>query len=104
MHVFFFIIQVTRISSLNKDGMPELWELMEKFHDTMTTSNELQRKRQLQKKIWMWSFIQNNIMDMFKTHPAVQNLILNVEQEVMKGVITPGSGADLLLTKFIKDS
>jgi hypothetical protein len=41
---------------------------------------------------------------MFKTHPAVQNLILNVEQEVMKGVITPGSGADLLLTKFIKDS
>lgn len=96
--------EVTRISSLNKDGIPELWELMEKFHDTMTTSNELQRKRQLQKKIWMWSFIQNNIMDMFKIHPAVQNLILNVEQEVMKGVITPGSGADLLLTKFIKDS
>lgn len=96
--------EVTRISSLNKDGIPELWELMEKFHVTMTTSNELHRKRQLQKKIWMWSFIQNNIMDMFKTHPAVQNLILNVEQEVMKGVITPGSGADLLLTKFIKDS
>lgn len=70
----------------------------------MMESNELQRKRQLQKKIWMWSFIQNNIMDMFKTHPAVQNLIKDVEEEVMKGEITPGTGADLLLTKFIKES
>ncbi|CAG2246298.1 argK [Mytilus edulis] len=96
--------EVTRISSVNKEGIPELWDLMENFQTVMMESNELQRKRQLQKKIWMWSFIQNNIMDMFKTHPAVQNLIKNVEEEVMKGEITPGTGADLLLTKFIKES
>lgn len=96
--------EVTRISSLTKDGIPELWDLMEKFHVIMTESSELQRKRQLQKKIWMWSFIQNNIMDMFKSHPAVHDQILTVEQEVMKGVITPGAGADLLLHKFIKES
>lgn len=95
-------MQVKRISALTKDGVPELWETMDKYHSIMLDSNELHRKRQLQKRIWMWSFIQNNIMDMFKSHSAVQSLIEGVENDVMEGEITPGTGADLLLSEFIK--
>ncbi|CAH1777511.1 unnamed protein product [Owenia fusiformis] len=95
--------KVTRISSLTKEGVPELWDMMMSYHDAMLTSGEMEHKREKQHKIWMWNHIKENIMDLFKQHPFVKSQIADLEYKVSLGAITPGLAADILMNAFIKD-
>lgn len=95
--------QVLRISSLTKEGIPDLWMTMESYKTSVLQAGEFWHKRKKQHKIWMWNYIKDHIMDLFKKHPAVGNIIEEVEEKVERGQVTPGQGADLLLEVFIKD-
>lgn len=95
--------QVLRISSITKEGIPELWNEMETFKATTLQAGEFWHKRQRQHKVWMWNYLRNHIMDLFMKHPAVQGLVQEVEDKVARGETTPGRGADLLLREFVKE-
>ena len=92
-----------RISSLTKEGIPELWEKFCEFREIMSRTGDLDRKRASQKKIWMWNYIKDHIMDLFRSHPGVRGRIGVMEDRVSHGVLTPGEAADLLLRDFMKD-
>ncbi|XP_048456979.1 methylmalonic aciduria type A protein, mitochondrial [Rhincodon typus] len=92
--------KVTRVSSKTGEGIPELWEKIEKFKATLLESGELQIKRQKQQKVWMWSLIKENVTEYFCNHPAVRNQIPSIEDKVVSGDITPGLAADILLKAF----
>lgn len=96
--------QVLRMSSVTREGIPEVWEMMGEFNKVMTESNEILHKREKQLKIWMWNYIKDHIMDLFKEHKNIKNKIPEMEEQVVQGLITPGLAADLLLHDFIKDS
>lgn len=91
---------VSRISSLTKEGIPELWAKMKEFRDAMSKYGELEERREKQHKVWMWNHIQNSILQLFKEHPAVRKHIEYLEHMVAKGAMTPGYAADILLRKF----
>ncbi len=93
-------LQVMRISSKTKEGIPELWNKMEEFRDTMGASGHLEITRQKQHTVWMWNQIKDNIMKLFVRNPAVSAAVDKLEQQVSKGVITPGFAADILLQEF----
>ncbi|OWF37250.1 Methylmalonic aciduria type A-like [Mizuhopecten yessoensis] len=95
---------VRRVSSLHNDGIEDLWTMMGTFKNAMIDSKEFSNKRQMQKRIWMWNYIRDNIMDLFRSHKSVKSKITEVERQVVDGVISPGTAADLLLQEFIKDS
>ena len=61
-----------RISSLTKEGLPELWESCEDFKRKMLDAGEFQAKRERQLLVWMWTYISNNLMDVFKSDPDVK--------------------------------
>ena len=44
-------MQVTRISSVTKEGIPELWEKMQEFRKTMVETGLLETKRERQHKV-----------------------------------------------------
>ncbi|GCC32967.1 methylmalonic aciduria type A protein, mitochondrial isoform X1 [Chiloscyllium punctatum] len=92
--------KVTRVSSKTGQGIPELWEEIEKFKATLLESGELQIKRRKQQKVWMWSLIKENITEYFCDHPSVRNQIPSLEDKVVNGDITPGLAADILLKAF----
>ena len=50
----------------------------------------------------MWNHIKDNIMLLFRSHPAILPDIAKLEHQVAKGAITPGYAADILLQKFTK--
>lgn len=100
-HCLFF--QVLRISSLTKEGVPDLWENMLKFNTTVLEAGEFWQKRQKQHKIWMWNYVKDHIMDLFTKHSGVREIITNIEGTVERGEVTPGQGADLLLREFVKE-
>ena len=80
--------------------MEDLWSLMCDFRNKMADSGEMDHKRQRQQKVWMWNQIRENIMVLFKEHPAIANKIGSYEQRVATGTVTPGYAADRLLAEF----
>ncbi|XP_052796687.1 methylmalonic aciduria type A protein, mitochondrial-like [Mya arenaria] len=95
--------QVLRISSLTREGIPELWSDMTKYKTSVQMAGEFTRKREKQHKIWMWNYVRDHIMDLFLKHPSVREVVSEVEEKVASGETTPGKGADILLHRFVKD-
>ena len=96
------IFKVNRVSSRTQEGIPQLWEVIKKFQETMFTSGQLEINREKQYKVWMWNQIRDNVILLFKSHPAVKPKISKLEYLVSKGVMTAGHAADILLTEFKK--
>ncbi|TNM85822.1 hypothetical protein fugu_008093 [Takifugu bimaculatus] len=93
--------KVMRASSQTNEGIPEAWAVMQSYQDAMLASGELQRRRQAQHKVWMWSLIQENVLLHFSNHPGVRGALPQLEEKVTKGAISPGLAADLLLKTFL---
>lgn len=94
--------KVLKASSTTKDGIPEVWEEVEKFFEIMSKSGELHMRREEQHSLWMWNYINFEILELFKKHPAIINNISYYEEQVAKGNITSGLAADDLLNLFLK--
>nr|XP_033795926.1 methylmalonic aciduria type A protein, mitochondrial isoform X2 [Geotrypetes seraphini]XP_033795928.1 methylmalonic aciduria type A protein, mitochondrial isoform X2 [Geotrypetes seraphini]XP_033795936.1 methylmalonic aciduria type A protein, mitochondrial isoform X2 [Geotrypetes seraphini]XP_033795943.1 methylmalonic aciduria type A protein, mitochondrial isoform X2 [Geotrypetes seraphini] len=92
--------QVLRISAKNGEGIVEIWDKMTTFRDLMLTSGELQRRRSRQQSVWMWTLIQEKVLEHFRNHPAIHDQIPLVEEKVLSGLLSPGLAADLLLKAF----
>ncbi|XP_058923358.1 methylmalonic aciduria type A protein, mitochondrial [Kogia breviceps] len=92
--------KVIRISARSGEGIAEMWDAMKEFQDVTLASGELTAKRQKQQKVWMWNLIQENVVEHFRTHPAVREQIPLLEKRVLSGALSPGLAADLLLKAF----
>ncbi|XP_005217554.2 methylmalonic aciduria type A protein, mitochondrial isoform X1 [Bos indicus x Bos taurus] len=92
--------KVIRISAQSGEGITEMWDKMKEFQEVMLVSGELAAKRQKQQKVWMWNLIQENVIEHFRTHPAVREQIPLLEKRVLSGALSPGLAADLLLKAF----
>ncbi len=92
---------VTRISSLDQSGVPELWDTLSQFQHVTFTQGELTARREHQLKLWFWRHIRDHIMGRFQAHPALQRLLPDTERLVMRGLVTPGLAADYMLEAFL---
>ncbi|XP_065544192.1 methylmalonic aciduria type A protein, mitochondrial [Lathamus discolor] len=95
--------KVMRISAKTGEGISDMWDKMTEFRDLTLRSGELIAKRRKQQKVWMWNLIQENMLEHFRSHLAVKDKIPLLEEKVLRGVLSPGLAADLLLKAF-KDS
>eukprot|EP00794_Sanderia_malayensis_P007510 gene7510-8343_t len=96
--------KVQRISSLANDGLVKAWDTMLEYHSIMLESGNLEQTRKNQYRVWMWNHIRDNIMDRFRKHPRVKEIVKVKEMQVVNEIITPGMAADSLLSIFIADS
>ncbi|RUS73070.1 hypothetical protein EGW08_019167 [Elysia chlorotica] len=92
--------RVTKVSSLEKTGIPELWDLTQEFRQLRLESGELLATRRKQLRLWLASHVKDHIMARFQQHPRVHALLPKMEKMVMDGHITPGLAADYLLEVF----
>ncbi|KAG1710485.1 Methylmalonic aciduria type A, mitochondrial [Nymphon striatum] len=96
--------KVKRVSSVTKTGLIELWDEIEDFRDIMIENNQLHQRRSQQRRVWMWNYINENILELFRNHPSIKESISNLEKDVISGKIMPGNAADLLISKFLDNS
>lgn len=89
-----------RVSSKTGFGIKELWDKMCKYREMVGKSGELRTKRSRQMRVWMWNHIRERIMEVFWQQPDVMEKLPKLENLVMKGLITPGLAADILLDCF----
>ena len=77
--------------------MAEFWAEIERHHQVMGASGELEANRRKQALDWMWSMIESGLHQLFKHHPAVHAALPGLSCAVAEGRTTPGAAAHLLL-------
>jgi len=92
--------KVLKISSRTKEGIPELWNVLQEFHKKMIQTGELFETRRKQQRIWMWNHITQHIIQVFRNDPRVNIHIQEMERQVESGLVTPGQAAETLLHYF----
>jgi LAO/AO transport system kinase len=79
---------VLKISGLRGIGLDELWENIEEHHRVFAETGELDDIRRHQRIKWMWSMIEDKLMDAVKTHPQVRGCLPRIREEVEAGTTT----------------
>ena len=88
---------VLTASALTGAGVPELWNQVERFHEAMTASGELQARRRRQAVDWMWSLIDTELRARFRHHRAVRESLDRLTEAVRRGTVEPSAAARELL-------
>lgn len=98
--------EVRLCSSVEGEGVAEVWQRMTEFREKMVECGELEARRRRQHLRWMWSYVEERLLMMARdigNNAAIEEL----EQKVREDLISPGAGADAviqLLLEKIKSS
>lgn len=92
--------KVILTSAAEKTGIDDLWKLLLEYQDTMLEHNEFYSKRENQLKSWFWTHLKENFLDMLLSKPYIKKKLELLEDEVIKGNITPGQASDLIIKDF----
>jgi len=81
-------------------GLDELWQKIEEHRIKLTETGELDEKRRGQRIRWMWAVAENRLVDAFTSHPAVADLIPEMQRTVADATLSPSLAAERLLHAF----
>ena len=88
---------VLTVSALQKEGMAEFWENVDKYRDTLAATGEFEEKRRRQSLAWMWQLIEAGLHEQFRANPGVQESLSRLSASVENGLTTPAAAARALL-------
>lgn len=93
-------VEALAVSALTEDGLPELWATVLAHREALTQSGTLSAQRREQQRRWMWSMIEERLLDAFRSSEPVRGRIANLEAAVDAGETTPSLAANALLAEF----
>lgn len=93
--------KVTTCSSVEKNGIPEVWNIIMEHIDFTKASAYFQNHRNEQSKYWMYETINEQIKTRFYQNEKIRNILDLTEEKVLKGEISSFVGASLLLDEFL---
>ena len=88
---------VLTVSALQKEGMAEFWENVDKYRDTLAATGEFEEKRRRQSLAWMWQLIEAGLHEQFRANPGVQESLSRLSASVENGLTTSAAAARALL-------
>ena len=91
---------VVTCSGLTGDGLDDLWGRILGHRSAMTASGEWEDRRRGQQLAWMWSMVEDRLLDSLRRDPAVLELLRTAEADVLEGRTTPAAAAERLLDAF----
>ncbi|OOZ37883.1 methylmalonyl Co-A mutase-associated GTPase MeaB [Solemya velesiana gill symbiont] len=94
-------VPVKTCSALKGRGIPEAWELIGEYRNTLGESGELEERRATQAKAWMWSETAENLVAVLRDDDCLKQRIPKLEREVMEGRIPATLAAAELLELFL---
>lgn len=76
------------VSSLEKTGLQDVWEMILKFKETMVESGYWDVRRQHQTKDWFHSMIHDQLIESFFAQPGRKETVKQLEDELLAGNVT----------------
>jgi len=89
--------EVLLCAGLTGEGIPEIWERIEKFYAVLAPKGVITRRRQEQSLDWLAALIEDELQRRFYHDPRVKARLADVRQAVMRGDITAVRAAESLL-------
>ncbi|MEN8163241.1 MAG: methylmalonyl Co-A mutase-associated GTPase MeaB [Acidobacteriota bacterium] len=84
-------------SALTGLGLDDLWALIEDHRRVITNNGALTDKRSRQRLRWMWSMVDDAVMEAVRSHPGVSSRLAALETEVLAGSTTATAAAEAIL-------
>ena len=84
-------------SSIEKNGIPEVWDMVERYVSFTEKIGYLLQKRNAQSKYWMYESINEKLKSCFYNNSNIQQLLLENEQKVLNNEISSFIAAKNLL-------
>jgi len=94
-------VPVRAVSALEGTGIKEVWDEVAQFRAALEQSGAWSRRRAEQARAALWSEIGDNLLEHFRTAPAVASRLATIEQQVMAGTRTPAAAAQTLLAALV---
>ncbi len=92
---------VLTCAGLTGVGIDELWSHVEEHRRLLSDAGELARRREEQNVRWMWSMLDDRLIDGLRSHPTIKSLLPEMETRVRLGQTTPVSAVDKLIEVFL---
>ena len=89
--------EVMLCAGLTGEGIPEIWDRIEKFYAAMEPKGVIARRRQEQSLTWLSDLIQDELKRRFYFDPRVQSRLPDIRKALMRGEITAVRAAESLL-------
>ena len=92
---------VLTCAGLTGAGIDELWTHIEEHRRLLSGAGELERRREEQNVRWMWSMLDDRLIEGLRSHPTINSLLPEMEAKVRLGQTTPVSAVDKLIEVFL---
>ncbi len=89
-------------SALTGEGIPELWQIVQKYRQITTANGYWEQQRRRQNIDWMHALIEEQLRSLFEQHDRVREMIPEVESAVSRGKLLATAGAQRLLREFVQ--
>ena len=91
-------------SSIELNGIPEVWNMVERYIQYVKSNNYFEAKRVSQSKYWMYETINEQLKSHFYQNPEIQSLLKESEKKVLSDELSSFIAAKNLLDKYFQNS
>jgi LAO/AO transport system kinase len=95
-------VPVESCSAIEGSDTPGVWDIVQRYRKALSDAGELEEKRAVQAKSWMWSEVRDALVDELKDDPDVKARVKQLEEEVTGGRVSPTVAAQELIAAFLK--
>lgn len=89
-------------SAITHEGIPEVWETIQKFLELTKGNNYFFEKRKEQNQYWMLETINEQLKTNFYNNPEIQKSLDSTKKAVQNDEVSPFAAAQKLLEKYFK--
>ena len=93
---------VMACSSVNNQGVTEVWAEVDRFKATISKDGRLQQQRAQQAKAWMWSEMAESLVVDLKSDPLIKRMIPELESAVLDGSLPATVAAQRMINAYKK--
>lgn len=86
-------------SALTGTNIDALWETIESHRKALDSAGALETKRQSQQVRWLWSMVEDRVLQDFKADPAVKAAAPELERAAIEGRLPASEAAERLLKR-----
>jgi LAO/AO transport system kinase len=87
-------------SALTGEGVDEAWRVVESFVARARDAGVLERRRRAQELAWVQALVRDQLEEDFRRHPAVRELLPELERAVREGALPAVAAARRLLDTY----
>lgn len=87
-------------SALKKEGIAELWDMLQQFEEVTKRSGVFEERRTLQTKEWLHAMIIDQLQLSFFQHPQIKQQLPQVENEIVVGKRTVTQAVEALFNLY----